>query len=58
MAATMTPCSTAILAAKVILQTLHLKHRGFHKGSCMKVIRENGGFHSKLKLGTLLKTNF
>ena len=33
MAATMTPCSTAILAAKVMLQILHLKHRDFHRRS-------------------------
>jgi len=31
MAVTMTSCSTAILAAKSILLTLHLKHRDFHK---------------------------
>jgi len=39
----MTPCSTAILAAKVKLPILHLKHRDFHSRSCMKVLRENCG---------------
>jgi len=43
----MTPCSTAILAQKRILQILHLRHRGFHKRFGKKVLRENGGFHSK-----------
>jgi len=57
MVATMTPCSTAILAAEVILQILHLKHRDFHRRSCMKVLRENGGFHPKWNLGALLKIN-
>jgi len=47
----------AILAAKDILQILHLKHQDFEKGSCMKLIRAKGGFHPILKLGTLLKTN-
>jgi len=47
MAATMTSCSTAIYAAKVMLQILHLKHQDFHKRSCKNVLRENGGFHPK-----------
>jgi len=44
MAATMT---TAILAAKDILQILHLKHQDFEKGSYMKLLRAKGGFHPK-----------
>jgi len=47
MTVTMTPCSTAILAEKSILQTLHTQHRGFQKRICKKVLRENDGFHSK-----------
>jgi len=35
----MTPCSTAILAEKSILQILHLKHRVFPKRFCKKVLR-------------------
>jgi len=47
MTAMMTPCSTAILTQKSILQILHLQHRGFHKRVGKKVFRENGDFHSK-----------
>jgi len=41
---TMTSCSTAILAAKSILQILHLWHRDFHMCFCRKILRVNGGF--------------
>jgi len=47
MAATMTTCSTALLAEKSILQVLHLKHKDLHKRFRKKVLRANGGFHSK-----------
>jgi len=43
MAATMT---TAVLAAKGILQNACIKHRDF-LDLCMKVLRANGDFHSK-----------
>jgi len=46
-AATMTTLITAMLAAKGILQKAYIKYRDFNKGSCMKVLRANGGFHSK-----------
>jgi len=45
----MTSCSTA---------TAILATKGFHKRSCMKVLRANGGFHPKEKLETLLKQSF
>jgi len=44
MAGTMVSCSTAILAAKSILQILHLWHRDFHKRFCRKILRANRGF--------------
>jgi len=47
MAAMMTPCSTAILAKKGILQILHLLLRDFQKRFHKKVIRTNGGLHLK-----------
>jgi len=50
--ATMTSCSTAVLATKC------LQHRDFHKRFCRKVVRANGGFHPKFKRGTSLKRNF
>jgi len=56
MAATMTSRSAAVLAAKSILQILHLYHRDFHKLFCQKVLRANGGFDPKYKLGTSLTT--
>jgi len=47
MAATMTPCATAILAEKSVLQILHSYHWDYHKRFRKKVLRANGDFHSK-----------
>ena len=49
MAATMTSCWTALLAEKSILQILHLvlEPQDLHKRFRKKVLRANGGFHSK-----------
>ena len=47
MTATMTPFSTAMLAEKSILQILHLQAQDFRKRFRKKVLRANGGFHSK-----------
>jgi len=51
MATTMTFVSTAVLAAKNILQILSLKHRDSHKRFFRKLLRANGGFDPKQKLG-------
>ena len=58
MTATMTPFSTEMLAEKSILQILHLQAQDFRKRFRKKVLQANGGFHSKQKVGNLLKTNF
>jgi len=50
MAATMTSYSTAVLAAKRILQILLLQRRDFHKRFRKKILRANGGFHPAWKL--------
>jgi len=47
MSDTMTPCSTAILAAKGILQILNLQHQDFQQRICREVLRSNGGFDPK-----------
>jgi len=66
MSATMTSWSSATLAAKSILHTVHLQHRDFHKRFYSEVLRANGDFHPKwnftkyklFKLANSMKMDF